>query len=202
MGIKKLNKYLYENCINSIHTLHFRELSGKTIVIDISIYLYKYKDTIIEYLYTMITCFLQYNITPVFIFDGKPPPEKYALLLLRESNKAKAEAKYNEIITKTSDHRKLDSLKNQFVRLNDTNFKQAKDLLDAYGIQHITSPTESDPLLVYLVQSGKAWACLSEDMDMFAYGCIRVCRGLNLDTHEKSWYCLEPITTKKTVTYT
>jgi len=42
MGIKDLNKYLRQNCKNenSIKCINLHELSGKKIVIDISIYIY------------------------------------------------------------------------------------------------------------------------------------------------------------------
>ena len=43
MGIKNLNKYLYEKCgKTSISKKHLSEISGKTIVIDTSIYLYQF----------------------------------------------------------------------------------------------------------------------------------------------------------------
>ena len=43
MGIKNLNKYLYENCSKTtISKIHLRKLSGKTVVIDTSIYLYHF----------------------------------------------------------------------------------------------------------------------------------------------------------------
>ena len=35
-----------------------------------------------------------YNINPVFVFDGKPPPEKHDLLKQRRLEKKDAENKY------------------------------------------------------------------------------------------------------------
>ena len=42
MGIRYLNKYLVEHCQECIEKKHLKDLYGKTIVVDISIYLYKY----------------------------------------------------------------------------------------------------------------------------------------------------------------
>ena len=42
MGIKYLNKYLQTNCSNSITQISLCELKGKKIVIDTSIYLYRF----------------------------------------------------------------------------------------------------------------------------------------------------------------
>jgi len=65
------------------------ELSGKKIVVDISIYLYKYEaeNALLENMYVMLSIFSYYNIIPIFIFDGKPPPEKKALLQKRKEDK-------------------------------------------------------------------------------------------------------------------
>ena len=94
MGIKYLNKYLMQNCKNkSIEKKHLSYLSGKKIVIDTSIYLYKYQaqNALQENFYHMISLFRKYNIHPLFVFDGKPPIEKMdalndadALLLITE----------------------------------------------------------------------------------------------------------------------
>ena len=43
MGIKYLNQYLIKNCSsNSIKKIGLQDLKGKTIVIDTSIYIYKF----------------------------------------------------------------------------------------------------------------------------------------------------------------
>jgi hypothetical protein len=58
--------------------MDMKELANKTIVIDISIYMYKYQTdgTLIENIYLMLSLFKHYRIIPIFIFDGKPPIEK------------------------------------------------------------------------------------------------------------------------------
>ena len=52
MGIKYLNSYLQRNCSDSIVCLHLSQLSGKKIVIDVSIYLYKY-----EYIFVLFSSY-------------------------------------------------------------------------------------------------------------------------------------------------
>lgn len=87
MGIYQLNRYLKSKCRNSIREINLSELRGKVIVIDASIYLYKYagEQRLIEGMYQLISTLLYYNITPVFIFDGVPPAEKKALLDARNT---------------------------------------------------------------------------------------------------------------------
>ena len=194
MGIKHLNKFLRKECANSIKVISIAELSGKKIAVDISIYMYKYEsnDALIENMYIMLTVFRQYNIIPIFVFDGKPPTEKKALLQKRKENKKEAEKEYNilkqkletgenmnnddkeEIITS------MDLLKKQFIYINKEKIEQVKNLIRSYGATYYDAPGEADELCALLVLKNKAWACLSEDMDMFVYGCTRVIRYLAL----------------------
>ena len=71
-----------DNASSSIKLCRLNELSGKKIAIDISIYMYRFAadDTLIENMYLMLSVFKNYNIIPIFIFDGKPPVEKRELL--------------------------------------------------------------------------------------------------------------------------
>ena len=82
MGIKNLNRYLKDNCNESIKQISLSDLNGKKIAIDISIYLYKYEteNVLLENIYLMLSIFRKYQIIPLFIFDGKSPPEKKELL--------------------------------------------------------------------------------------------------------------------------
>jgi flap endonuclease-1 len=194
MGIKQLNHFLIENCTQkAIYKMNLRQMENNTIVIDTSIYLYKFaeKGAVAENIYLMISVFRQYNIVPVFVFDGKPPAEKKALLIKRKIEKDAAEAKYNElkatcdIETKTDE---MERLKKQFVRVTESDIEKAKQIMRAYGVQYIEARGESDHLCAFLVKHGFAWACLSDDMDMFLYGCPRVIRHLSLLNHEGVLY--------------
>ena len=129
MGIKQLNHFLLENCTSkAIFKTGLKQFSNKIVVIDTSIYLYKFaeKNAISENIYLMISVFRQYNIVPVFIFDGKPPAEKKALLIKRKIEKDMAEAKYNELKTavdsgevSASSFVEMDKLKKQFIRITE-----------------------------------------------------------------------------------
>jgi hypothetical protein len=209
MGIKYLNRFLKENCSkNSIRKINLNQLKSKTIVIDASIYMYKYiaENALIENMYLLISLLLTNNITPLFIFDGKPPPEKYALLQQRKLQKKTAEDKYNELMAEYKDEeldpdkklllfQEMKTLKNQFVRLTETDKNKVKELLDAYGVMYYVSPGEADDICAYMVITGKAWACLSDDMDMFVYGCTRVIRNISLLNKTVLFYDMNNILT-------
>ena len=89
MGIHQLNYFIRSKCDAAIKVIGFSQLSGKKIVVDTSIYMYKYakEGNLIEGMFRLISTLLYYKISPVFIFDGKPPPEKENLLADRRRKK-------------------------------------------------------------------------------------------------------------------
>jgi flap endonuclease-1 len=207
MGIKNLNRYLLDNCSNqTIQKKQLSIFSGKTIVVDTSIYLYKFleENELIENMYLMISIFLNYNITPIFIFDGKPPKEKQDMLKKRKQDKQTAENKYNSLKlqiesedisndTKEEMQIELNKLKKQFVRIQPKDIEAVKELMMAYGIQYIDAEGEADRLCAKMVLQKDAWACLSDDMDMFVYGCTRIMRHMSLTNHTIIYYNLNGI---------
>jgi len=207
MGIRFLNSYLREKCSNSIHVMHMSNLSGKKIAVDVSIYLYKYEtdNVLLENMYLMLSIFRHYNITPIFIFDGKPPPEKRALLVKRKEDKKEAQQEY-ETLKKSLENNisyddtekqdiinTMDQLKKQFVNINRDKIELIKSLIRAYGATYYDAPGEADELCALLVLKKIVWACLSEDMDMFVYGCTRVLRYFSLINHSIVLYNMKDI---------
>ena len=193
MGIKHLNRFLREEAQDSIKFISLAELSGKKIAVDISIYMYKYasEGTLLENMYLMLSTMIHYNIVPVFIFDGKPPPEKKELLQKRKEDKQEAEKEYNQLkkqlenktiddVEKQEVVNNMDILKKKFIHIGKNEIDSVKRLIRAYGATYYDAPGEADELCALLVIKNKVWACLSEDMDMFVYGCNRVLRYLSL----------------------
>jgi len=183
------------------------DLEGKRIAIDISIYLYKYEgdDMLLENMYLMLSIFRHHNITPIFIFDGKPPPEKKELLMKRKEDKQEAQNEY-EKLQKSLDNNDdfddsekqeivatMDQLKKQFIHINKSKIESVKELIRAYGATYYDAPGEADELCALLVLKKKVWACLSEDMDLFVYGCPRVLRYFSLMNHSVVLYHMKGI---------
>jgi len=190
------------------------DLSGKRIAVDISIYLYKYEaeNALLENMYVMLSIFRYYNIIPIFIFDGKPPPEKKALLLKRKEDKQEAQEEYDklkkQLETRETDTDKLDiiasmeQLKSQIVQINKEKIEKVKTLIRAYGATYYDAPGEADELCALLVVKKKVWACLSEDMDLFVYGCTRVLRYFSLIGHTAVLYYMKGILEELNMTQT
>jgi len=192
MGIKGLNRFLRTACFKNIREISLYDLNGKTIVIDTSIYMYRFKrdDILIEGMYQMISQFKYYNITPIFIFDGKPPEEKKQILQQRSILKQESTHRYYEVkkelekCVTTNDserlHCEIQDLRKKTVRISKKDTENVKLLLQLSGTSYYECSGESDAICAYMVQSNQAYACLSEDMDMFVYGTLRVLRYLSL----------------------
>jgi len=219
MGIRNLNRYLRDNCPESIRCVNMVDLSGKRIAVDISIYLYKYEseNALLENMYVMLSIFRYYNIIPIFIFDGKPPPEKKALLIKRKEDREEAKEEYDKLkqqLDNTEDDEDLndsekqdiiasmDQLKKQFVQINKEKIETVKSLIRAYGATYYDAPGEADELCALLVIKKKVWACLSEDMDLFVYGCSRVLRYFSLLGHTAVMYYMKGILDELQMTQT
>ena len=192
MGIKLLNTFIKQKCNKGIDLIKIEELRGKTIVIDTSIYLYRYigENNLIDNFYLMITLFKINNITPIFIFDGKPKDNKRDMLTKRSEQKRIAQEEYDKLLDKYNNEKDIDKRKElemnigiigkKITRVNWGHIDEVKELMDNYGINYIVAPHEADELCVKLVLNGTAYGCMSEDMDMFVYGCPVVLRYISL----------------------
>lgn len=216
MGIKNLNRFLRTECKNSIKMASLSELNDKKIAVDISVYMYKYEseDSLIENMYLMLSVFRHYNITPVFVFDGKPPTEKKELLIKRRENKRAAKDEFlklqeqlKELGKDIDEYEKqeilnnMDLLKKQFVCITKEKVELVKDMIRAHGLTYYDAPGEADELCAQLVIKSKVWACLSEDMDMFVYGATRVLRYLSLMNHTVVIYDMKGILNELQITH-
>jgi len=210
MGIRYLNKYFREACSNKnncIKIISIAQLSGKKIAVDISIYLYKFigDSQLIENMYLMLSIFKYYNIIPVFIFDGKSPAEKKELLLRRREEKICAEKEFmvlkntleNNIDIEETERQEIinnmDILKKKFIHISREKIQTVKNLIKYYGMTYYDAPGEADKLCAILNITGKVWGCMSEDMDMFVYGCPRVIRYVSLLNHTYVMYNMKEI---------
>lgn len=206
MGIRQLNTFLKQMCKPAIRQISFKDLSNKKIAIDVSIYLYKFlqEGSLIDNLYLLIGLFRKYNIVPVFVFDGKPPQEKHDILEKRRQDKKNARNYYLELEKKLLLLKKHPSLKNQdeifkiqkkmqeeykkSIKVTFKNIQEAKKLISAYGACYLEANGEADVLCAQLVKSKLVYGCLSEDMDLFAYGCNRVYRDINIYNETMIYY--------------
>jgi len=207
MGIRNLNRFIQHRCPEASSRIHLRDLSGKRIAVDTSIYMYRYsgEGALLENMYLMASVFRHYNIHAVFVFDGPPPPQKTDVIELRKKKKEEAKKQY-EALAKMSKEQKdasgceitttvlddieetMRELKKQFIRLRDCDITSVKELLVSFGFATIDAEGEADSLCARLSIRKRVDACMSDDTDMFVYGCPVVLRNISLLNHSVIQY--------------
>lgn len=184
-----------ENCPRAMQYITFEQLRGKIIVVDISIYLYKFKslDRLIQLMNQMLLDFIQYEIKGIFIFDGKPKENKQIELDIRKQEKEKSWQKYKYLIDNNVSNENLNILKQQCTKVNIVDVSNVKQIMDKMGIKYVVAPFEADEICAKLMNNEKVYACMSDDTDMLVYGCKRVLRNVNFENKTAILYNLDNI---------
>ena len=201
MGIRLLNKLLKNVNTNGIYKKNLSELRGKVIVIDISIYMYRFLATnsLIENCYLMCSVFLEYDITPLFIFDGSNiKNEKKDTIKKRAYERNLAKIEYEHLLSESNAGVEINStdlykLKKKSIKLTHNDVDKVKTIIELFGMRYITAHGEADELCAAFVISNKAYACLTEDTDLFIYNCPRVLKYISLINHTVIYYNLNDI---------
>lgn len=202
MGVRMLNKYLREYSSGSMKEVTMNDLRNRKIAIDSSIFLYQFKgsNSLLESFCKMIMLFREYHVIPVFVFDGTPPDEKIEILNKRDETKKVAQKKCEAIEEKLKEgatlgesERKqleleLENEQKKCIRITNANIRDVKALMNMLGVSYLEANGEADELCVHLVKKKAVWACMTEDMDMFVYGCLRVIRYFNLEKGTATLY--------------
>lgn len=101
MGIKNLNKFLQKECPNVFEYVSIDKYSYQKIAVDASIYVctfkMKQKHYFAEALLTFIAELREYNVHPIFVFDGKPPKEKMEEKKARAKQRESQEARIKRL---------------------------------------------------------------------------------------------------------
>jgi len=200
MGIKSLTKLIKSKSPDSIETSQYHKLSGKRIAIDASLYIYQClmnvrqdgkfltndNDKITSHIsgifYKNVNL-LSMNITPIYIFDGKPPIEKYEVIKLRQE-KAKIAKTELENVDENCSKSTKDKLEKKTIRLTKTHIDDIKNLLNLMGIEYLHMDGEGEALASELCRIGYVDYVMTEDMDTLPFGCPRLIRNC-LDRKQK-----------------
>lgn len=193
MGIKGLSKLINDEAADAVRQYKFSKISGKgwLLSIDASLMIYQTviamrstgKDLKNEKgqltshllgLFHKIIMFLQNNLIPIFVFDGKAPAIKKDTLNKRKQRIAEA----IKVSANHSDSENEDYIKNfkQSYKLTSEHVEEAKILLDLMGIPYLIAPGEADVVCAWLAThhdaSGRRYVkgVCSDDSDMLVLG--------------------------------
>lgn len=126
---------------------------------------------------------LDYDVKPVFVFDGEPPPLKRGELEKRRDARRKAEEDYARALER-GDYAAAFSKAVMTGRLTESIISDSKRLLDLLGIPYIQAPGEGEAQASHMVKRGSIWAVGSRDYDSLLFGAPRLVRHITVQGEE------------------
>ena len=128
--------------------------------------------------------FIEHNIKPIYVFDGKPSELK--LDTIKERRKIKVEAKEKMIkAQEKEDFREAKKFAQMTSKLDNDMIEESKKLITYFGIPVIEASSEGEAQSAYLVKRGDAWGCASQDYDTLLFGGERLIRNFAISRSKK-----------------
>ena len=199
MGIRLLNKFLKKSCHSNVYS--FKQLENKKITIDIYNYIYRFlgDNRLLEELDILCKILHKYNIRSLFVFDGKYGEEKKNEQAKRRKQRDQANKQYEKVNERylknpnSSLKKKLTHLNRERVKITKWDIHDVKKYLEFAGMKYTIADGEAEELCSEFVNKNKAFACMSDDTDLFALGCKRIIKNFNLKKETFVMYEIDPL---------
>jgi flap endonuclease-1 len=124
-----------------------------------------------------------FDMKPVFVFDGKPNPLKRRTIEIRREARKKAEVEYVEAVSK-KDYAKAWSKAVMTGRVTGSVLDDSKRLLTLMGVPWLEALEDAEAQASYMAARGDVWAVGSKDYDCLLYGAPILARYLTLTGRE------------------
>ncbi len=176
--------------------ISFEQLNGKTIAIDAFNVMFQFLSSIrdrftgeplrdskgnvtshLAGLFQRTAKLMEYGITPVYVFDGKPPEFKRKTIQAREKIREEAREKWKEAL-ETGDVEAVRKYSQGASQLTTEMIQEAKRLVEAMGISCIQAPSEGEAQAAYFARKGLVWAIGSQDWDSLLFNTPRLIKNL------------------------
>ena len=124
-----------------------------------------------------------YNLRPLFVFDGRPNPLKGATIEARKKVQQKAQTEYVKSIT-AKDYSRAWSKAVMTGRVTGEVLADAKRLLSLMGIPWVEALEDGEAQASFMAARGDVWAVGSKDYDCLLFGAPILARYLTLTGRE------------------
>lgn len=124
-----------------------------------------------------------YDIRPVFVFDGKPPELKMKTLRERREYRERARREWEDAVT-AGDLAKAWSKATRMNSLTQEMQADSKKVLSLLGVPVIQAPEEGEAQAAHLAAKGDVWAANSRDYDSVLFGAPRLVRYITISGQE------------------
>ena len=177
-------------------------LKGKVLVVDAPMWLYQFLSSIRQRdgslltdskgnvtshlmgLMSRISNLTQQSIKLAFVFDGEAPKLKKLTLEKRKEIKLEAEKKFEKAKEK-ADEELMKKYAARTSRLTDEMIKEAKKLVEAFGLPVIDAPSEAEAQASLVVKNNDAYAIATNDADALLFEATRIARNVNMAGKKK-----------------
>ena len=128
--------------------------------------------------------FIEHNIRPIYVFDGKPSELKLETIMERRKVKEEAKVKMVEAQEK-EDFKEAKKFAQMTSKLDSDMIEESKKLITFMGIPLVAASSEGESQSAYMVETGDAWACASQDYDTLLFGGERLIRNFAVSRSKK-----------------
>ena len=202
MGIKNLNTIL--KTIDEFPEIKIQQLGYSVVGVDFSLFIYRFmynRNNPFECFLKQLTLFFNYNILPVYVFDGIAPEEKNDLLNKRANKRDKNAEELNKLIELKNIGMEnldddIDKLEKRCVNIPRDIYQNLIYFFDICGLPIIQENYESDWILAKLSQNKLIDFILSEDSDIFVHGGLNLMKKFSLNNETTTVYDLNTILKK------
>ncbi|MFH4973359.1 hypothetical protein AB6A40_000068 [Gnathostoma spinigerum] len=183
MGIQNLLSFVKKACRQS----NINEFNGQSIAVDVSCLLHRglfgcasqiaqgqETDFYIRYVAKYVRMFLAINCHVILVFDGQSLPAKQDTNKIRQENRANYRRKGEQLLSEGRESEAFTCFQRCATITHEVVANTIKAFRNQEMVDIIVSPYESDAQLAYLTRSGMAYAVVTEDSDLIAFGCERL----------------------------
>ncbi len=124
-----------------------------------------------------------YDIRPVFVFDGKPPELKMKTLRERRAYRERARKEWEDAVS-AGDLSKAWSKATRMNSLTQEMQADARTVLSLLGVPFIQAPEEGEAQAAHIAAKGDVWAANSRDYDSVLFGAPRLLRYVTISGQE------------------
>jgi flap endonuclease-1 len=215
MGIRGLSGYLKWKAPSTRSHVVWSHHAGERWAIDCSCLLYRARAVGLQPI-TVIASLLvrmrSVRITPVVIFDGKPPVVKSDTIEQRKVVREDAQREMNELrgelqvdglseVERAEKELRVSELQAKAPQVSARDRDDIKKFLYAAGILFLSATGEADDVLALMARTGHIQAVVSSDMDMLARGVPLLIIPETHDATVLSEICLADVLRELRLTY-
>ena len=206
MGIRGLNTCITRTIPDQVKPVIWKSLKKSRLGIDINCFLYRALAnhlSPLKIIAEQIVKFKQLGITPIYVFDGKPPSEKDLLVIKRKADRLGAVLLKEQLQKSLDAETDLKIRESLLLQIHDLEMHnpiltyetrdEIKKFLYATGTMFVTALAEADSLLAYWYKRNVIDGVVSFDLDFLPRGAVLIVPKQIEEAPGGNWIYYDPV---------